>query len=926
MLKIVYLSFIFILISGTVYSQTTLSGKVRDKASKETLPGAYVFVTTTEGDTLSTTFTNENGRFTFDRPPQSSLEIKISFVGYEDLSELIENTDRRNLGTFELVEEGSLLETYELEGQTMSGQMKGDTVSMNAAAYQTRGQASAGELIRKMPGVVMQGGTIEVQGETVGRVLVDGEPFFGDDPAMAMQNLPVEVIDRIEFLDQLSDQAQLTGFDDGETIKTINIITKKEKRGGTFGRVFAGYGTDDNYLVGGSVNFFNEAQRITALGLSNNINQQNFSADDLSGAFGGDDNRRGGRGRRGNPLTTRERPGITHTNAIGLNFTDKFDEGRAKITGSYFFNESKNFLNRNSSREYILPSDSLQLYDEIRNSENNSQNHRLDLRLDYDMSEKHAIIWRPRVRYEKGSAYSLLSAQNLFNPSTPINETENTTSGNNESFRFLSDFTYRYKFNKEGRTLSAKFDTRMDNDNRDSRLVSVNRDFQTQNLDSLIQNSLSESSSFNYEFEIEYSEPIGEHSQARLEYEVGNDLGNTLQEVSQREMESTLFELDSTLSNEFENTYLQHEVGLGYRYNKDKIRIFSSFDYQISILDSDRVFPGFENTNRTFRNFVPRMVFIYDPNENTNIRIYYRGDTDAPSVRQLQDVIDNSNPIQISTGNPNLDQEYEHRLFTRIRKINPETNKSFFMYMGGRITSNYLGNATYIASRDTLIQGDVLLRQGGQLNRPENLDQYWDLRSYFSFGFPLNFMQSNLNLSARAGITNRPGLINEQTNYNRNMYVGPGIGISSNLGEHLDFNLSTRGNYNVVRSSLQENLNNNYYTQSTRLDLYWNFTGGFFFSTNVNNQLYKGLGEEFDQSVWLMNADLGYRFPPTEQFELKMTLFDLLNQNTSIDRNVTDVYVEDTRTQVVQQFFMMTLTYNIRSFGGSASASRMMGN
>ncbi len=926
MIRFVYLFVIFLFSVQAVLAQTTIRGKVQDKDSKETLPGAYVFIKSAAGDTLSNTFTDDRGRFEFSRPSANTIQISISFVGYEDLEKTIENVSGSNLGTFELVEEGSLLETYEIEGQAISGEMKGDTVSMNASSFKTRSQASAGELIRKMPGVIMQGGTIEVQGETVGRVLVDGEPFFGDDPAMALQNLPVEIIDRIEFLDQLSDQAQLTGFDDGETIKTINIITKKEKRGGKFGRMFAGYGTDDNYLVGGSVNFFSEAQRITALGLSNNINQQNFSADDLSGAFGGSDNRRGGRGRGGNPLTTRERPGITHTNAIGLNFTDKFDEGRAKITGSYFFNESQNFLNRNSSREYILPSDSLQLYDEIRNSENNSQNHRLDLRLDYDISEKHAIIWRPRVRYEKESTYSLLSAQNLFNPATPINETENTTSGNNESFQFSSDFTYRYKFDKEGRTLSAQIETRTNNSNQDSRLVSTNRDFQTGNRDSLIQNSLGQSNSLNYELELEYTEPIGEHSQLRLEYEVGNDIGNTLQEVSQREMESTRFVLDSTLTNEFENTYMQHEAGLGYSYNKDKIRIYSSLDYQVSVLDSDRLFPGFENTKRTFGNIVPRMVFVYDPNENTNIRIYYRGDTDAPSVRQLQDVIDNSNPIQISTGNPNLDQEYEHRMSTRIRKINPETNKSFFMYLGGSMTSDYLGNATYIASRDTLIQGNVLLRQGGQLNRPENLDNYWDLRSYFSFGFPLNFMQSNLNLSARAGISNRPGLINDQTNYNRNMYVGPGIGISSNLGEHLDFNLSTRGNYNIVRSSLQENLDNNYYTQSTRLDLYWNFAGGFFVSTNVNNQWYQGLGEDFDQSVWLMNADLGYRFPPTEKFELKMTVFDLLNQNTSIDRNVTDVYIEDERTQVVQQFFMLTLTYNLRSFGGTGSRSGGMGN
>src|SRR5690606_17032457 len=169
-----------------------------------------------------------------------------------------------------------------------------------------------------MPGVVMNGGTIEVQGETVGKVLVDGEPFFGDDPAMAMQNIPVAIIDRIEFLDQKSDQAILTGFDDGETIKTINIITKKESRGGKFGKFYSGYGTDNNYLVGGNLNIFNGPRRLTLLGLSNNVNQQNFSADDLGDLGGGGDRRRGGGGRNsGNSLTTREGAGITTTNAVG---------------------------------------------------------------------------------------------------------------------------------------------------------------------------------------------------------------------------------------------------------------------------------------------------------------------------------------------------------------------------------------------------------------------------------------------------------------------------------------------------------------------------------------------------------------------------------------------------------------------------------
>ncbi|WP_200977265.1 outer membrane beta-barrel protein [Echinicola sp. 20G] len=911
-------SFLFftMLLQSNLFGQEMLKGKIVDKISEETLPGAYIFIKNSQDETLANAFTDENGNFSIQNPEVSSFILEVSFIGYQTLSKNYSNLSSNNLGVIAIEEDATQLQEVEVTGQVMTGEVKGDTISFNANAYKTRSQASAGELIRKMPGVVMRGGTIEVQGETVGRVLVDGEPFFGDDPAMAMQNLPVEVIDKIEFLDQKSDQARLTGFDDGETIKTINIITKKDKRGGKFGQLFAGYGTDDNYLVGGAVHFFEGTQRLSLLGLSNNINQQNFSADDLTGAFGSGNDRGWGR-RDSDDLTVRERPGITKTNSIGTNFTDKFDGGKAKFSGNYFFNDSKNTLRRTSTREYILPSDSLQFYDENVQNQNNSQTHRMTMKLEYDITERHAIIWRPRFSYEKGNSLNKLVARNLYDRSTPISETVNLTNSENEALRIDNDFTYRFKFDRPGRTISTSIETGYRDNNSESLLLSANRNYQSNNLDSLIQRTITNNDRFEYEAEIEYTEPIGEHTQLRLEYEFGNDNSKNLQDVSQREMESTIFERDTTLSNEFKNGYNRQELSLGLRHNTETLRIFTALNYEVAKLNSDRLFPGYENTKRTFKNFVPRMFIDYEPDKSTSIRLGYRADTDAPSVRQLQDVIDNSNPLQISMGNPELEQEYEHRIFSRIKKINLENSKSFFMWLSAGVRKNFMGTSTYIATKDTLIQDDVLLRQGGQLSRPVNLENAWNANTSISFGFPLGFMKSNLNLDTRLNYSNQPGLINDQLNTNHSLGMGQGLGISSNVSEKLDFNLSTSANYNIVRSTLQKDRDSNYYSQSTRLDLYWNFWKGFFFSTNVNNQFYIGLGEEYDQSIWLMNADFGYRFPPSQNLELKMTVFDLLNQNTSINRNVTDVYIENERTEVLRQFFMVTLTYNLRAFGGS---------
>lgn len=920
-LNLLYLLFqmlrkvIFIVSLSLLYFQARAQGEffgtVLEESSEEPIFGGYVFIKSLEGETITTAVTDFDGKFRIAKPDEREFYLEITYIGFKTIRQKLTSDNEGNLGRFFMEEEGELLEAFEITAPPTLGEVKRDTVSFNAGAYKTRPEADADELVRKMPGVIIQDGVIQVQGENVEEILVDGRPFFGDNPAAALKNLPAEVIDRIEFLDRQGDEAQLTGFDDGETIKTINIITKKGRRSGRFGKFYAGYGTDNNYIAGGNMNFFNEGQRLTILGLSNNINQQNFASDELSGAMGSD-NRRGG----GGGLAVGQMPGITRTNAIGINFSDEYLDKKLKVSASYLFNDRDNVLNRVSSREYILPNDSLQLYNENRFNQNQSQNHRFNMRIDYDISEKHRMIIRPRLSYEKGTALNQLQAVNLFDQNTPISGNNNITNSTRDNLNFGNSLTYSYRFNKPGRTLSTNIYTGTFNNSRQDDLVAVNQNFITGNIDSLIQFSNNTSSGMNYNVNFSYTEPLGERSQLRLNYRVSNNLSETLQEVMRQEQETGLTRLDSTLTNHFDNSYRTQRMGIGYRFNNDRLRIFTNLRYEIADIDSDRLFPGFENTRRNFKNILPRAVLTYEFSELSNLRIDYRTGTNPPSIRQLQDVLDNSNPLQITFGNPDLNQEYSHRLFARFRRINPETNRSLMVFIAGQMTNDFIGNETYIATRDTLLQGDVFLSQGGQLSRPVNLDNFWNVRSYISYGFPLKFIKSNFNYNSNFRIDNRPGIINGQINNNTNTRVGQGFVLSSNISRSIDFLISTNGDYNMVRSSLQESLNNNFYQQRSRVDFFWNFAGGFFFSNNVNHLLYAGLGEDFDQSIWLWNMDLGFRFPPSRKAEIKLTVFDLLNENLSINRNVTDVFIEDVRTQVLRQFFMVTFTYNLRRFGG----------
>ena len=211
------------------------------------------------------------------------MKFEISFLGYKTITRIHSFRESVELGDLILLEDTKLLGEVVIQGQNVVGEQKGDTTSFNANAFKTQANAQAEDLIRKMPGITMQNGQVQAQGEQVQRILVDGREFFGSDPSIALRNLPADAVERVEVLDQRSDQSRLTGFDDGNYTKTINIILREDRKNGSFGRAYGGYGTDDRYSAGGSINLFKGDQRFSILGLFNNINQQNFSSQDLAG-------------------------------------------------------------------------------------------------------------------------------------------------------------------------------------------------------------------------------------------------------------------------------------------------------------------------------------------------------------------------------------------------------------------------------------------------------------------------------------------------------------------------------------------------------------------------------------------------------------------------------------------------------------------
>jgi len=896
-----------------------IRGKIIEKNSEAPMIGANVLLKTQQDSLISNTTTGPDGTFSIAYPRLTVFKLEITYVGFEKVIREFSRGMPLDLGTIAISEDSNLLGEVLIEGENAVGEMRGDTAVFNANAFKTKENAMAEDLIGKLPGITIENGQVQAQGEQVQKILVDGREFFGNDPSIALRNLPADAISSVEVLDQRSDQSRLTGLDDGNYAKTINIITRGNMRNSYFGRVYGGYGTDNTYSVGGNINFFNGDQRFSIIGMSNNVNQQNFASDDLLGVSGGlggggRRGRRGGPGGGGNNFGVASNNGIVTTNSIGINYSDKWGE-KINFTGSYFFNSTDNTVFDNTNRQTVINEEQSQVYQENQLSTIENNNHRLNARVEYDINEKNALIISPSINFQNNSRYSNLEGLNLNQSLDSLSDTRNLTENETQGYNLSNNLTYRYKFEKTGRTFSTDLFTSWNQRDQLTDLISSNKDYVRNSFDTLVQETTALSDGFNYRANFTYTEPISEKSVATLSYQVGNNKSAADQKTFQLANEQGIMVLDTALSNEFDNKFLTQRTGLGYRYNNEGLNINLNLDYQYAVLDNESVFPLEGTFYREFRNFMPTVTLNYRNEKGTNYRFRYRTRTDEPGVNQLQNVINNNNPLNLSVGNPDLGQSYNHTLFANLSKFDMETNRSFFMFLFANFNSNFIGTNTFVAPQDTLINNEVLLRRGGQITSPVNLNGQMSTRLFANYGTSIPRWKTKVNFNPGISYGRTPGIINGQTNINENIDFRQGITFASNISKDVDFTLSTNGTYTIVNSSLQSNLDQNYYIQNSNLRFYYSPNDGkTFIANNVNNMLYRGLSEGLDQSVWLWNIEAGYRFLKNNKGELKVYVFDLLRQNNSISRTVSDVAVTDVYSNVLTRYAMVSFTYIIGNF------------
>ena len=783
-------------------------------------------------------------------------------------------------------------------------EQKGDTLIFNAAAYQVTENADSERLLSKMPGISITDSGVETGGKEVRRILLDGQEFFGNDVLAALRNVPADMVKQIEVINRLSDEAQLTGIDDGDSYKAINIVTKRKKGTGlTTGRLYGSYGISDqtdhrhNYIAGGNMTHFTDKRTISVIGMSNNISKFNFTSSDiLSGATGLDAS-------SNKSFNIKGLSGLSNVHAIGVNYTSK------KCNFTYFFNDISN-INRPVSNKVALTAKEgrdLHTYNE-QDYRADNMTHKFNGKITLNQGKNHTFVISPSITFEKlnnDRAQYGLYTYSFANPDKAdsfVRKQRNFSDNNRWNLRASTDLTYRYKFkNKRRRTLSANakyhigrfsyldksWEYRWYEENADTSDF-ANTDY------TYIQKRDRVSLQQQITGKLTYTEPLSKRSFLSGEYTfhaTTTQEDNLIFPFKDGEYTSEPKERVSAINR---STFYHNRVGVRYNYYLKKLAITATATYQNTIFDGWTRLPEVGSNRRTYHHPMYTFVANLPFNKSNTLRIEAKGSTRNPSNHMLQDVVDRSSTSNVRAGNPDIDPAYLHTAEINYINTNKKAGTTF------SLSATYTGSPNYFC--DSLVIStpgfptgayddkgkEIVLGEGDQFVKPINLGGYHKLMVKSSFAMPLDFIRCNFRLGAQASVQRLPGMINgDYIPINRNWFQLSGR-LDSNISKNVDFTLNYQARYvmneytgkkKVGNEYVANKVDNNYMFHRFSAELKWiflrnfTFTGAFVYK---KNQSISGL---YDEDFYLCDLFIGHRFLKSRRLEISVGVNDLLNNN-----------------------------------------------
>ncbi|MBK7763155.1 MAG: TonB-dependent receptor [Bacteroidetes bacterium] len=917
---------LFIIPSLTFAQNTGLSGRLFDTTyAKPVVYATVSAIRKSDSILVKHTRTNQQGKFVLSPLPVDTYILLTGHANYVDfVDEIILNkTDSiQNLGDYDLLQRGQVLRNVIITNKA-GIKVKGDTLEYLADSFKVKQGAMVEDLLKVLPGIqVNKKGEITAMGEKVEKVLVDGEEFFGDDPTVATQNIQSKVVDKVQVFDKKSEQATFTGFDDGEEQKTINLKLKDNMNRGTFGKIELGAGLDDRWQNQAMINRFKNKQQMSAYALMSSNGKTGLGWEDRSKYTGSnsgmqmdedggfmwtmsDDDDDGSNWRGQIP------EGITKAYVGGLHFADKWNENKQHLNTNYSFGRINKEKRERSLTENLFPGNTFETGDTTY-SYSSRNTHRLSGRYEFTVDSSLSIIYNLSGRLSFSDWYSTNQTANVSSNEIPISIRNTINNNTSVTSRINNSLTVNKKFKKTGRTISLNSSFNYQKNTGEGELEGNNAFTVGGNLlgnvidqqkeDDYLSNVLSA--------DLTYTEPLAKKILLKTSYGISSDKSESGKKTFEKPIGGTEYsDLIDSLSNEYDLSVVSHTVGAELKYTEKKYNVTVGSKVRYSIFKQEDLIRNQQfNYNRI--NLFPTLRFNYKFDQFRRFTFSYSGSTRNPSISQVQPVQDNTNPLNIIIGNPNLKIGF-----------NQNVNINYFSYKVLSARSLYAGiyggnSINAISTNRTFDEQGRTVTTYVNLNGGYNASIWGGINAKI----PKTPLEGKLNINGSMAHT--PNIINDVkgTTNTQNITLTPGLRFAKD--EKFDFNIDCNVTYNNTTSTLQASRNIRFISLEPTASISITLPKNIELETDADYMYNPPVGpyaNSFNRFIW--NGAITYTMLPKKNLEWRASMNDILNQNTGYERTSTNNYNTERYFQTLGRYWMIGMVWNFNTGPMAASQS-----
>lgn len=937
------LTMLLLLVSIASFAQERLvSGAIIDRDTKDPVEQVTVQLLKTDSTYVTGAISNEKGLFHLNAPENGKYLLKITSVGYKPTVKrvVIEQDKNLALGNVVVGADAIMLKGAVVTAMAQKVTLKEDTFVYNSAAYRTPEGSVVEELVKRLPGAeVSDDGTIKINGKEVKKILVDGKEFMTGDTKTALKNLPTSIIDKIKAYDEKSDLSKVTGIDDGEEQTVLDFNVKKGMNKGLMSNIDLGIGNKDRYSARGMGGYFNSNNRFMLFGNANNTSDRGFGGGGPRRGFGG-----------GN--------GLNASKMLAANYNYE-EKNKFKFNTSLRWNHSDGDVwSRRSSENFMGSSSSFS--NSLNQNFSRSDSWNGNIRLEWMPDTMTNILFRPSISWTTNDSRSTgISASYNQNPyqysDDPLSDeaiekmneddavvnTQRSVSLNNSKNNNISGMLQlNRKLNNKGRNVTLRMDAKYTD--KDSKSISLQNAHlylvQTAaGLDSTYQTNrynLTPSKDYSYSAQATYSEPLWKATFLQFSYKFTYSYSKS--DRSTYDFSKYSFDGINPEYGAWDNYLGRLDGGLG-DYRDDKLSRYSEYrnythDIQVMMrfvrqkynlnfgvmIQPQRSkfiqdYQGkYVDTVRTVTNVSPTLDFRYRFSKMSNLRVNYRGTTSQPSISQLLNIVDDSDPLNVSMGNPGLKPSFTQNFRLFYNNFVQNHNKGVMTYINFSTTSNSISNkVTYDAST------------GGRITKPENINGNWNVMGVFMFNCSIDSTGVwNINTGTNLGYNHYVSYLSldksqdSQKNTTQNTTWNERLSLSYR-NDWLELSLDGTLAYNHAKNKLQPNSNLDTWQFSYGPSMTLTAPWGTSLNTSLSCSSRRGYSDasmNTDEFVW--NAQLSQGFLKGKPLTVMLQFYDLLHQQSTFSRAISSVSRTDTEYNAINSYAMLHVVYRMNLFGG----------